>query len=171
MDQAVPRCHRMPANDQHIALYLIALLQEGKSSHVIQGTLYAIKWKHVVCGLPDPTGAFCENILECAKRIATPKRQRKEPLTPSHLKLIYNLINREKADLLNLRKFTMLLVSFAGFVRFSELSQLTRGDVHFFRTHMSIFIDSSKTDVYRDGHELLISRIHSPICPVKTLCY
>ena len=35
---------------------------------------------------------------------------------------------------------------------------------------MSIFIDSSKTDVYRDGHVLLISRIHSPICPVQTLC-
>ena len=35
---------------------------------------------------------------------------------------------------------------------------------------MSSFNDSSKTDVYRDGHVLLISRIHSPICPVQTLC-
>ena len=64
----------------------------------------------------------------------------------------------------------MLLVSFAGFLRFSEVAKLTIGDVHFFRTHMSIFIGSSKTDVYRNGHVLLISRIHSPICPVQTLC-
>ena len=84
----------MPANDQHIALYLISLLQEGKSSHVIQSTLYAIKWQHDVCGLVDPTGTFCKNMLECAKGIATPKRQRRGPLTPLHLKLIYNLINR-----------------------------------------------------------------------------
>ena len=125
----------MPAN-QHIALYLISLLQEGKSSHVIQSTLYAIKWHHDVCGLVDPTGTFCKNMLECAKRIATPKRQRKEPLTPLHLKLICNLINRENADLLNLRKSTMLLVSFAGFLRFSGVDKLMRGDVHFFRTHV-----------------------------------
>ena len=76
----------MSANDQHIALYFISLLQEGKSSLVIQSTLYAIKWQHDVCGLVDPTGTFCKNMLECVKRITTPKRQRKEPLTTLHLK-------------------------------------------------------------------------------------
>ena len=159
----------MPAQDTYIALYLISLLQQGKSSHVIGSTLYAIKWAHEMNGLSDPTRSFSRNLLECAHRIAKPKRKPKEPLMPSHLHAIYDLIHREHADLLQLRKFTILLISFAGFLRFAEASQLRRGDIRFYSTHMSLFIEGSKTDVYRDGHVLLISRVNSPICPVTGL--
>ena len=34
---------------------------------------------------------------------------------------------------------------------------------------MSLFIESSKTDVYRDGHWLVISRTFTKLCPVKNL--
>ena len=42
-------------------------------------------------------------------------------------------------------------------------------DVEFFTTHMRIFIEKSKTDVYRDGNWLVISRCDSKLCPVLNL--
>ena len=72
--------------------------------------------------------------------------------------------------ILDLRTFTIVLLTYVGFMRFDEVSILTKGDVQFFSTHMSIFIERSKTDVYRDGNKIIISRLNSICCPVRTLC-
>ena len=98
----------MPATDKHIGLFLISMLQGGKTVHVIASTVYAIKWQHLINGWDDPTGTICEYLIECAKRTANPKRKRKDPLTPAHLKAMYEYIGGVRASLLNLRKFTIL---------------------------------------------------------------
>ena len=38
------------------------------------------------------------------------------------------------------------------FLRFSEVSNLKRNDFVLHKTHMSIFIEKSKTDIYGKGH-------------------
>ena len=75
-------------------------------------------------------------------------------------------VTLKEGDLLQLRNFTMLLLSFAGFLRFDEVSQLRLGDIRLLGTHMEIFIESSKTDVYRDGH---IRSFAPDCCPVKII--
>lgn len=117
----------------------------------------------------DPTSHFTRNMVEYAKRHAKPRRLPKEPLTPHMLRSMYHVIGGEEATLLDLRKFCILLLSYTGFLRFDEVSQLTRGDVRFFNTHMLIFLERSKTDIYRDGHTLVTSRLNSPCCPVRIL--
>ena len=62
-----------------------------------------------------------------------------------------------------------MLISYVGFLRFDEVSNLTKGGATFFNTHMSVFIEKSKTDIYRDGNTLAISRLNSALCPVKML--
>ena len=158
-----------PANDKYIALFLISLLQTDKSYNVIQSVVCAVKWAHGIEGLVDPTSQFSKNILECAKRTAKTKRTPKEPLIADMIKLMYVRIGGEKASLLELRKFCILLLSYVGFLRFDEVSNLVKGDISFYHTHMSIFIEKSKTDVYRDGHTLVISRLESECCPVRVL--
>ena len=157
----------MPAHSSHISLFMIGLLQSGHTFHVISSFVYSIKWQHALNGYPDPTNSVCVHLLETAKRIAKPRRRPKEPLTPAHLRTIYHTIGGYKASLLDFRNFTILLLSFAGFLRFDEAANLRRCDLAFFPTHLKIFIEGSKTDKYRDGHILLISRLNSDICPVK----
>ncbi|XP_067676133.1 integrase/recombinase xerD homolog [Haliotis asinina] len=60
----------------------------------------------------------------------------------------------------------MSLLSYAGFFRFSEVVNIKRNDITF---EISIFIRTSKTDVYRDGRTVLISVTSSPTCPVTML--
>ena len=102
----------MPAADKFIALYLISLLEEGKSSHVAESIVYAIKWKHQLSGLEDPTDCYTRNIIECAKRTAKPLRTPKDPLTPEMLSSMYARIGAAEANLLDLRKFSILLLSY-----------------------------------------------------------
>ena len=159
----------LPSDDKHIALYLIYLLQIGKSSHSVQGALFAVKWKHETSGYPDPTASLCRNMLQCSLRIAKPQRRPKEPITVDMLTRAFTLINGYEANLSKFRTFCILLLSFVGFLRFSEVINLTLGDIDFYDSHMSLFLEKSKTDVYRDGHRVVISKLNSKICPVQVL--
>ena len=63
----------------------------------------------------------------------------------------------------------MIILGFAGFLRFDELSVIRRCDIVFYETYMEIFIEKSKCDVYREGHWLKIAKFDSEICPVENL--
>ena len=51
-------------------------------------------------------------------------------------------------NLLNLRTMLLCVLSFMGFLRFSEVINLKNSDIILKGTHTSIFIGKSKTDVY-----------------------
>ena len=63
----------------------------------------------------------------------------------------------------------MMVLSYTGFLRYSEVSDLKASDIKWKKTHIELFIEKSKTDIYRDGHWLLISKLNSPICPLRIL--
>ena len=160
----------LPAKPIHVALFLTKLLQSNESLSVIESSFYAIKHFHKIACLDDPTSSdLCKNMLEAAKRTAKNVIKKKEPISSLHLHLIYDHIGGTSANLLQLRNFVIVLLSFAGFFRFSEVANLRRSDVTFNLTHMTIFIERSKTDIYRDGNYSFIAKTHSALCPVETL--
>ena len=55
------------------------------------------------------------------------------------------------------------------FFRFSELASLRECDVVFYNEHVEIFVESSKTDQFREGAWVPIARTNSDICPVAML--
>ena len=64
----------------------------------------------------------------------------------------------------------LLVLSFIGFLRLSEVSNLKPSDFIIHNTHMSIFIENSKTDIYRKGHWLHYAKLKSnwhPLDPTK----
>ena len=65
------------------------------------------------------------------------------------------------------RTICACLLSYSGFLRTSELLNLRRSDIQFFTSHICVFIEKSKTDIYRDGSQLVIARTDSQLCPVK----
>ena len=85
------------------------------------------------------------------------------------LRLVSSYSYTRKLTLYSSRTLALCLVSFAGFLRFDEISNLKCHDVEIKKEYMLIFIESSKTDQYRDGAWLPISRTNNSTCPVANL--
>ena len=54
-----------------------------------------------------------------------------------------------------------------GFLRFSEVIKLRRCDVIKSKTFLSIFIEKSRTDVYREGSWIYLTKLDTVLCPIE----
>ena len=66
-----------------------------------------------------------------------------------------------------IRDLAMIVLSFAGFLRFDELSSLKCNDVTVHDHVLKLKIVHSKTDQYRQGNDVLISKGNTLACPVS----
>jgi integrase len=135
---------------------------------VIQA-FYSIRWAHYVISVISPTESFLvKNILEGAKRRLCVPTVKKDPVTPELLPKMYDSLFSAN-NVYNQRTICACLLAYAGFMRISELLNLRICDINFSQEYISVFIEKSKTDVYRDGNWLIICRTGSPLCPVRNL--
>jgi len=63
----------------------------------------------------------------------------------------------------------MCVIAYSGFLRFDELSHIKLEHLTFTDDGVIIFIPSSKTDIYREGKQVLICKGRSVACPVNIL--
>ena len=65
----------------------------------------------------------------------------------------------------------LCVLSFMGFLKFSEVINLKNSVIVLNKTRMSIFIEKSKTDVYREGYWTTVgslsNKIHIKTAKVK----
>ena len=61
------------------------------------------------------------------------------------------------------------LHNIAAFLRFDELSKLVRSDVKIENDMLKLFIQSSKTDQYRDGAWVVVASSGKTTCPVAMM--
>ena len=69
----------------------------------------------------------------------------------------------------DLRTVALCLLGYAGFFRFSELCSIRACDIKFFPTYVSIFLEWSKINQFRDRAWVAIMRSNQDTCPVKAL--
>ena len=74
------------------------------------------------------------------------------------------LYDSEQTDLKGIRIACMCLLCYAGFLRYSELANLKRNNIYFCYNYVKLLLENSKTDVYREGREVFISKTNSPTC-------
>ena len=164
----------LPASSKSIALYVMNLLQSGKSYSVIRQALASIAWFHHMAGLLDNTKSdLVQIVAEGVKRLSSEPIKKKEPMTPEILLALRNSCMRpdRSINLLHQRNITFCILAYAGFFRFSEVSKIRRHHVRFHDVFMTIFVPSSKTDVYREGKNCLIAKTNSELCPVANLSH
>ncbi|XP_060572473.1 integrase/recombinase xerD homolog [Ruditapes philippinarum] len=158
-----------PAHSIHVAMYLSNLIDIGKSDSVITAAFYGIKWYHNINDFADPTeDVIVKSMLECAKRTNSRPRTKKDIISSDHLKELCNMFS-DSSDVIVLRDLTMIFLSYAGFLRFDEVSNLRRNDISIKSEYLSLSIKKSKTDIYRGDKEVLISRGQTSACPVTML--
>ena len=56
-----------------------------------------------------------------------------------------------------------------GFLRFSEVVKLRRCDIIINKTFRLIFIKKSKTDVYREGSWVYLTKLDTALCPIELI--
>ncbi|VDI69597.1 Hypothetical predicted protein [Mytilus galloprovincialis] len=148
----------LPASPIHIALYFVHLLDNGGTFSTVNTAFYSVKWAHEICGQLDPTSnTFVQNLLESAKRTAKNPVNKKDPVSKDILIDLCSMYQYSN-DLTVVRDLVMILLSFSAFLRFSELSQLKCNDVTIKEGYLVLKIRKSKTDQYRAGDEVLVSR-------------
>lgn len=149
----------LPAEPILIAVYLTELLDSGSSHHVISSAVYGIKWAHGTIGFPDPTNnAFIKNLNESAKRTTGRRVVKKDAVSSDTIvKFCDSYVDND--DLLITRDLCMITTAFAGFLRFDELSSIRCTNITIYEDYLKLDIQKSKTDQYRYGQEVLISRV------------
>ena len=103
---------------------------------------YAIKYFiELASGGRGLRSHFITMVLEGIKRLSGYTENPKSPLSSSDLKRAFQYLGGVEMNLTNSRFKMTLVLSFMGFLRFSELSNLKRSDFILNNTHMSVFIE------------------------------
>ena len=144
-------------------------MQAGHSLPTIDATFFAIKFYQTSLLNTDPCQhSLVKNMFDAAKRLSNHKTKKKQALRPNELKQTYDHLSANQSPLENLRLLNTCLIAFTGFMRFTEVPSIKGYNLIFTETYMKIFIEKSKTDIYREGTWVYISRSHN-MCPVKNL--
>ena len=162
----------LPASPASVGLFITKIALSAKSVSALDAHFYALKWAHNFCGEADPTDhQFPKMILEGAKRSLVSLTPEKNPITAPMIIQLCNRLCTDDATVRDLRFCAMAALSFSGFFRISEVLNLKSGDIVFFPDYFTVFIQSSKTDKYREGHTVHISQGVTVACPRKVLLH
>lgn len=127
------------------------------------------KWEHDLNLYSNVfTSDFLSIVLEGGVRLLSKPVNKKEPITHDIIKRVIDKFGLS-TNLADLRICCLVLLSYAGILRYSELSHLKASNLRFYDSHVEITIVSSKTDVYRQGNVVVIAKTNSDLCPVAML--
>ena len=133
----------LPAKAHQFVLYLQHLAEESKSRSAIEEAYNSVSWIHFTAGMiPPMTDPFVKATLEGLQRSLAKLVVKKEPISVAMLEAIVQDAV-ESDSLSDLRLTTACLLSFSGFLRFSELINLRPCDFMFSDEMMKIRIVSS----------------------------
>ena len=107
------------------------------------------------------------NVREAARRILSKRTIKKEPIAPYHLQLLVKEFGGHCASTPNMRILTISLLGFPRFFRYSELINIRRCYIVFHKYYVHIFLEKSKTDIYREGSWMPIAKTFTDTCPVN----
>ena len=160
----------LPVDEFYLQLFIVSAIQSSSRFGKVDTTLCSLGWLHETLNMENPCKSKTIKALqETAKRRLSKPVRKKEPIAPHHLTSLAKSLTA--STLLALRTYTVMLLSYAGFLRYDEVSRLRRDYIIFESTYMRIFIDHSKPDQHNVGEWVFIATGTKWTCPVKILRY
>ncbi len=160
----------IPSEPKIITLYLTHLSKICKFS-TLKRRLASISVIHKLSGhyIDIKHPMITENLMGI-KRILGSYQKAKKPILINELKLIVNLINKEKNEKNRLKYKALILIGFSGGFRRSELVDIDYEDLDFVPEGVKIFVKRSKTDQSGEGMTKGIPYFsNQEYCPVISL--
>ena len=163
--------HCLPADPFMVAVYLQWLMDSASSPSPILSAVYSLDWALALGGYQKVSAhPLVSSMCSAAQRLLGRPKCRKEPITAEMLQMLVDSSFKDKcASVLTLRSLALCLLGYAGFLRFSELSNLRACDVKISGSFCRLFLECSKTDQLREGAWVTIARSDLKTCPVKAL--
>lgn len=159
----------LPVNRLHLAAFIASVVQQGGKFGKVEHAFYGLNWIHNVLDLPNPCDSWLVRCVKnSAKRLLKTPVVKKCPIRPRHLRKLVRYFG-SSSSLLDLRICAIALLSYAGFLRYDEVSRIRRSNVTFERTYLKLFIESSKTDQEGVGDHVFIARTRRSTCPYQIL--
>ena len=151
-----PEVSTMPAEESFVILYLLNLLQTGKSYPAIRSSVFAIKYFHKIVGHHGSCNNELVNyVLEGIKRISYQTLNKKTTFYPATTPHIIQINKRRYMNVINLRTMLLCVLSFMQFLRFFEVIDLKKSDINLKETYMFIFIKKKKKKIWSIPRRLL----------------
>ncbi len=160
----------MPSDPKIIALYLTHLSSFSKFS-TLKRRLASIKVIHRLKGhyIDTKHPIIAENLMGIKRKMGV-KQTSKKPILINDLKIIINVINKDKNEHKKLQNKALILIGFAGGFRRSELVSIEYEDIEFVNEGVKILVQRSKTDQTGLGMTKAIPYFQNKIyCPVTSL--
>ena len=161
----------LPSEPKIVSLYITHLSKRSKIS-TLRRRLVSISMVHKLKGyyLDTKHPIIVENLMGI-RRLKGSIQKGKKPILINHLKLIINVINDQKTDVIKkLRDKSIILVGFGGGFRRSELISVDYEDLEFVQEGVKINIRKSKTDQFGEGMIKGLPYFSNEIyCPVSNL--
>ena len=160
----------MPSDPKIIALYLTHLSSFSKFS-TLKRRLASIKVVHRLKGhyIDTKHPIIAEHLMGIKRKMGV-KQTSKKPILINDLKLIINVINKDKNEYKKLQNKALILIGFAGGFRRSELVSIEYEDIEFVNEGVKILVQRSKTDQTGLGMTKAIPYFQNKIyCPVTSL--
>ena len=160
----------MPSEPKIISLYLTYLSKSSKFS-TLKRRLASLSVIHKLSGhyIDIKHPMITENLMGI-KRIKGSHQKAKKPILINDLKLIVNIIDKDKNEKNRFKNRALILIGFAGGFRRSELVAILYEDVDFVSEGVKIFVKRSKTDQSGEGMTKGIPYFSNPdYCPVISL--
>jgi integrase len=158
----------LPASPGYFCLYLVSLGQQEVSVSTINAAMAGINWAHQLAGLESPSSNITvKNTVEGLRRRLSRPRVVSEAIRPEHLLQMVQISSL--IDLSDLRTLNIILLAFAGLLRFSEVSQIRTEHISLSETHLELVLPKAKNDQFRQGQTVYIARTGSAVCPVYML--
>ena len=158
----------LPAEPHVVNAFIAYLSKQGRSVGTIKARVSAIGWVHKTAGYWSPTSdATVEMVLAGLTRTDTTPIKQAKPMLANTAKTIIDAIAAD--DVRAVRDRALLLMSFFGAFRRSELVQIRVCDLEFTDEGVSVYLAKSKTDQEGHGRWVAVARQDNDYCPVDAL--
>jgi len=161
----------LPSEPKTVSFYLTHLSKNSKIS-TLRRRLVSISMVHKLKGhyLDTKHPIIIENLMGI-KRAKGSVQYGKKPILINHLKLIINVINKQKnEEIKKLRDKSIILIGFGGGFRRTEIVSINYEDLEFVPEGVKITITRSKTDQFGEGMTKGLPYFTNKIyCPVTNL--
>jgi hypothetical protein len=162
-----------PFNTVYYRVYCIVCSSRVQQMCNKKSNMLGLSWQNIEAMFLCESRPTVKRIIIRFCSIVTSRVNKKQKKDPVSIEMLLELCNMHLGnnDLLAVRDLTMILLSFARFLRFDEVSSLLCSDVKIECEYLFLFIRKSKTDQYRNGNEVLIAKGETIACPFSILSY
>ena len=161
----------LPTEPKIVSLYMTYLSTKDAKMSTLRRRLVSIGVIHRLKGhyLDTKHPTIIENLMGI-KRIKGSYQKAKKPILINELKLIVNVIDKDKNEKNRFKNRALILIGFAGGFRRSELVSIDYNDLEFVSEGVKIFIKRSKTDQSGEGMIKALPYFENKaFCPVTFL--